>query len=315
MQSLEEYLLEQLEKHINIDYNLFENAGLYDGIEELAMFLTNKIRSHQEKEFKLIYKDTDRELSKFKNIFFKSISICCERCNTTDNTGRYEINDVIDYDNKTDKFNYITIKCELSVSHNQNEIYLIFLHELTHAWDNYNHIKKYGNKSLNDVFINTKYDEVAKLMNSSDGLYSFVGLLLYFINPMKVNAFMGSFASYLYDTVNDNRIEDPHKALNIIKSSQLYKNYVQLGAFVQKLYDNDAAINKYLIKYICKEYNRVYCKNYTESKIKKTIYWQYKKVLKKIESNIGKLCVRYTKNLSFKDINPNSIKIENLCSL
>ena len=44
MKSLENYLLDQLEKHINIDYNLFENAGLYDGIEDLAMFLTNKIK-------------------------------------------------------------------------------------------------------------------------------------------------------------------------------------------------------------------------------------------------------------------------------
>lgn len=315
MKTLNDYLLEQLEKHIKIDYNLFENAGLYDGIEELARFLTNKIRSHQEKDFKLIYKDTDREISKFKNIFFKSITIACERCNTSDNTGRYEINDVIDYDNSVDKFNYITIKCELSVSHNQNETYLTLLHELTHAWDNYNHIKKYGDKSLNDVYVNTKYDEIVKMMKSSDELSDFVGVLLYFINPMEVNAFMASFASYLYDVVTDNRIDDPHKALNIIKSSQLYKNYVCISAFVQKLYNNDTSIDKCLVKYICKEYNRIYGKNYTEAKVKKTIYCQYKKVMKKIESNIGKLCVRYVKHLSFKDITPNSIKFKNICSL
>ena len=78
MKSLEDYILENLEKHINIDYELFEHAGLYDGVEDIARFLTNKIKSHQEKEFKIIYKDTDRELSKFKNIFFSSaIKLIC----------------------------------------------------------------------------------------------------------------------------------------------------------------------------------------------------------------------------------------------
>lgn len=40
---------EKLLHHINIDYKLYENAGLYDGIEDLSKFLTNKIKSHQEK--------------------------------------------------------------------------------------------------------------------------------------------------------------------------------------------------------------------------------------------------------------------------
>ena len=60
MISLEEYLSESLLKHLHIDYDIVENAGLYDGIESLCIFLCNKIRSHQEKEFKLIYKDSDR---------------------------------------------------------------------------------------------------------------------------------------------------------------------------------------------------------------------------------------------------------------
>lgn len=41
---------EKLLHHINIDYKLYENAGLYDGIEDLSKFLTNKIKSHQEKK-------------------------------------------------------------------------------------------------------------------------------------------------------------------------------------------------------------------------------------------------------------------------
>ena len=109
-------------------------------------------------------------------------------------------------------------------------------------------------------------------MRSKDGMANFVGMLMYFINPMEVNAFMSSFASYLYDAVTDNRIEDPHKALLLIKNSQLYENYVKINSFVQKLYDNDSSIEPTLVHYICKEYNKIYGKNYTEAKIKKTIY-------------------------------------------
>ena len=93
-----------------IDYELFEHAGLYDGIEDLARFLTNKIKSHQEKKFRIMYKDTDRELSKFKNVFFKTIVLNCERSNGHDNEASYQINDAIDYIPETDKFLFINIK-------------------------------------------------------------------------------------------------------------------------------------------------------------------------------------------------------------
>ena len=127
-----------------IDYNIYENAGLYDGIEDLCRFLTNKIKSHQEKEFIINYNDDNIELSKMHNIFFKKIILKCERSNKNRNEGEYELNDSIDYDSDSQQFNYIKINLYLSQKHISQEVYSILLHEITHAWDDYNGYKKHS---------------------------------------------------------------------------------------------------------------------------------------------------------------------------
>ena len=90
MKSLEEYIIERLQSHLYIDYNLTESAGLYDGIEDLCKFLSNKIKAHQEREFDITYSNT--ELSDKSNIFFKNIILRCERSNKYDNDGEYVLN-------------------------------------------------------------------------------------------------------------------------------------------------------------------------------------------------------------------------------
>ena len=295
MISLEEYLSESLLKHLYIDYNIIENAGLYDGIEDLCKFLTNKIRSHQEKEFKLIYKDSDRELSKMKNVFFKSIILDCERSNKYRNDAECVTTEAYDFDKDANKVNYIELKVYLSQTHNQSEVYSILLHEMTHAWDNYNHIKRYS-LSLNNKDIQPKYRSILKSMD--DG--SIVGKILYFINPLEVNAWVASFAGYLYEYMEDNTISDPHKALQIIKNSELYDNYVAIGQWINAIYDNDKRLKPGFISEFCNEYNKIYGTNYTEQKIRKIVYQQYNKVMNKIESSIGKLCVRYVKTMKIR---------------
>lgn len=299
MKTLNNYITEQLEKHINIDYGVFENAGLYDGIEDLAKFLTNKIKSHQEKEFKLIYKDTDRELSKFKNIFFKSIILNCERSNGCDNEGEYVLNDEVDYDISENKFNFITIYLELSVKHNQQETYYNLLHELTHAWDNFKSMQNPKRSSLIKIHKLSNYAEIVNGLDSKIDYKLLTSQLLYYTNYSEINAFIASFASYLYNTLEDNYINDPHKALQIIKNSELYQNYINMGNFIYAMYNDE--LDKNLVTNICKEYNRIKNKDYTIFKIKKQLYNQYQKIMQRIESNIGKLCVRYAKNLTIKD--------------
>ena len=298
MKTLESYISESLETHINIDYAIYEAAGLYNGIEDLCRFLTNKIKSHQEKEFELTYSADDRELKNMNNIFFDSITLKCERSNKYRNDAECSINKETDINKNTNRLNNCTIYVYLSQKHNAVEVYMTLLHEVTHLWDNYNHILRY-NSSITDANTSKYYNDIMKSLDNNN----LVGTILYFINPIEVNAWLASFAGYLYDNVEDTIIDDPKRALEIIKGSELYKNYVAIGQYVEIIYKGkDELLKKHGVDIheFCKEYNRIYCTNFTENKVRKQIYNQYQKVRQKIESNIGKICTKYVKDFRLR---------------
>ena len=160
MKSLFKYINdERLLNHMCIDYKLYENAGLYDGIEDLARFLLNKIKSHQEVEFDLEYNCDDIQLKRINNIFFSKIILHCVRNKNYNNVGEYISNDVIDYNKSTDKFNFVKIKLELTIKNNSQEVYQSLLHELTHAWDDYNSYKN-GTTSIKQAGIDINYSNI-----------------------------------------------------------------------------------------------------------------------------------------------------------
>ena len=97
--------------------------------------------------------------------------------------------------------------------------------------------------------------------------------------------------------MEENTINNPHKALEIIKKSDLYKNYINIGEYINALYNNDKRLSKEFVHEICQSYNEIYNTNYTEYKIKKLLYTRYNKVMNKLEANIGKICTKYTKDL------------------
>ena len=125
-----------------------------------------------------------------------------------------------------------------------------------------------------------------------------LGQILYFIVPSEVNARVAELAGYLYDSIEDNVISDPHKALSIIKTSDIYKNYINIGEWINAIYNGK--LKKEVISELCNEYNKIYLKDYTEYKIKKLLFRQYNETMKKIESSIGKMCVKYVKNLKIR---------------
>ena len=280
MKSLEEYIIERLQSHLYIDYNLTESAGLYDGIEDLCKFLSNKIKAHQEREFDITYSNT--ELSDKSNIFFKKIILRCERSNKYDNDGEYVLNRDIDYDDSTKLFNYVVINLYLTLKHNQTDVYSILLHELTHAWDDYNGFLK-KSSPLN------KINHYKNILNALDGggTKKTLGQILYYITPSDVNARIAELAG----VINDNM--KPQEALQEIKKSPIYQNYINIGKWVKAVYDNK--LDKKFISELCNEYNNVYNKNYTEYKIRILLYKQYRAAMNKINSNIGKICARYVK--------------------
>lgn len=288
---------EKLLHHINIDYKLYENAGLYDGIEDLSKFLTNKIKSHQEKKFVIKYNYDDIQLRKFHNIFFNQIIISCVRDKNHSNIGEYISNDVVDFNISTNRFNFVRINLELTINNNSQEVYQSLLHELTHAWDDYNSYKN-GTTSIKKASIDMNYSNIINLIQSGNDTNELIGKIFYFLSDIEINAFMAQFAGYLYNYLEDNTIIDPHKAYNIIKDSDIYKNYKNIG-FVLYMINNDDMYNK-TKKLLVDKYNNLHNTNYLAHKVFKILNNQYKRIMRRIESNIGKLCVRYIKELVIK---------------
>ena len=300
MKPLEAYITESLYNHLNIEYGIFENAGLYDGIEELCSFLVNKIKAKQkDKKFIISFNSDDAQLSKMKNIFFKTIVLKCTRTAALslsgETSGECVINDESDYDPIENKFNCIEIRLTLPIKTSnayKNNLFKTLLHELTHAWDNFNHVKRYST-SLKTINVD-RYNKIIDAV-LSNGSYSTktLGQILYFTDPVEVNAMLAGLAGYLYTNVQSNTINDPHAALKIIKSSNLYKNYVTIGEIIDDIY-NKTVDNEFMHS-LCEEYNKIYGTNFTEDKIRKQLYIQYRKVRNRIESNIGKICTKYIK--------------------
>lgn len=298
MISLSDFLTsEKLLNHINIDYKLYENAGLYDGIEDLSRFLTNKIKSHQEYNFTLEYNYNDIQLRKFNNIFFSKIIIKCERNKHNNNYGEYIPNEEIDFNQTINKFNYIRINLSLSIKHIAQEVYRILLHELTHAWDDYN---SYKNKttSLKTVLSNN-YNNILKVLDTSKNSYDeIIGKILYFLSDIELNAFMAEIAGYLYDTLDSNTIDNPHKAVEILKNSDLYKNYKNIGSILNSI--SETSDYEEFKNELTNTFNDVNNTDYSTNKVLKILINKYIKIMRKIESNIGKLCVRYVKELKVR---------------
>ena len=288
---------EKLLHHINIDYKLYENAGLYDGIEELSKFLTNKIKSHQEKKFVIKYNYDDIQLRNFHNIFFNQIIISCVRDKNHSNIGEYISNDAVDFNSSTNRFNFVRINLELTINNNSQEVYQSLLHELTHAWDDYNSYKN-GTTSIKQASIDMNYSNIINLIQSGNDTNELIGKIFYFLSDIEINAFMVQFAGYLYNYLEDNTIIDPHKAYNIIKDSDIYKNYESIGSVLCALNNNDTYNETKLL--LTNEYNKLHNTNYSPHKVFKILNNQYNKIMRRIESNIGKLCTRYVKELIIK---------------
>lgn len=288
---------EKLLHHITIDYKLYENAGLYDGIEELSKFLTNKIKSHQEKKFIIKYNYDDIQLRKFHNIFFNQIIISCVRDKNHSNIGEYISNDVVDFNISTNRFNFVRINLELTINNNSQEVYQSLLHELTHAWDDYNSYKN-GTTSIKQAGIDINYSNIINLINNGNDANELIGKIFYFLSDIEINAFMEQFAGYLYNYLEDNTIIDPHKAYNIIKDSDIYKNYESIGSILCTLNNNDTYNETKLL--LTNKYNKLHNTTYSSHKVFKILNNQYKRIMRRIESNIGKLCIRYIKELVIK---------------
>lgn len=314
MKTLEEYLnnnilyediYNDLNEFNNIYYKFtFSNLSIlehfeinkikhvYNGCNELAEFILNKIKEHNNKLVKeqfLVQINKD-ELKDIQNIFFKEILINVDINSNKykepkasyeiwqDNIKEYKS---FKYDEKENIFNFVNILVTLGEDYILSSD--IFVHELTHAYEDY---KLYSNK--NDEILYTKlkdtnyFNTINKLSNRIDKYERFLSNLEYVLNPHEQNAFMAQL-TYLINNKCKSIKGDNIKQLYeyIYKNDKLFMDF-------NNLYHNF----KYFInhneefKLLCEKYNKINKTNldneHIYAKLSKRVYDFKDKLVKSI---------------------------------
>lgn len=285
------YLDKEMLKHLVIEYKLsyffetrkliFEKYGIYDDCDKLSTYIINEIKTPYLKNNITNFLFTNKDLKKFKNIFFKELNIIIK--DSDENFGTYDNKSILNSDNLFDK---VTITLYIK---NKNDIYdyiSTIMHELTHAYDFYIQSCKKDKGYIN--FISSKYYQTISLQTK------LVHTFLYLMCGYERNAFIAQLKGELQ--TNKKNINNPHDALNFLKTTELYQAYLIFGNILQH-YKN---FNKDLIKNIVNDYNNLNHTIYSEEKVFKELNKLYIKTKNKLENILPKLCIENLQHTNYE---------------
>lgn len=234
MKTLRQYIEESLNANKNIQSI---NEDVYEGCEELAKFIVEKINENINKEFFSL----DKSELKFPNIFFETLYVFI---NPEDNEapvnkskefkkvrGRkilesvgaaYEILDTnkknliantIKWNNETKTLNYLILKIYIYDDEFGTAVdYKMLVHELNHAYEDFNiRFDSDGRKTLND-YIYGYYNKARQTTRSSTPAKRSVGYIEYLNTGIETRSFckqaLAQFKENVHKYVNlDDAIE------------------------------------------------------------------------------------------------------------
>lgn len=272
-------------------YEIRKLKHVYNGCNELAEFIINKMKEHNPKntEEKYILHFTKNELKNIPNIFFKELFIDVEiSSNDIIPKANYEIwkNEIDEYkafkyDEKEKLFNFINMSIIYGKFYTITSDILV--HELTHAYEDYKLYSNTTDDTLYNKLIKTDYiDNILKLSSKIDSYERFIRNIEYILNPHEQNAFIAQIVSI---------INTKCKSISGENIKQLYDyiyNHNKLFISFNSIYHNF----KYFINHanefnlLAKKYNIIYNTNYSKekiySKLSKDIYSFKKKLIKAI---------------------------------
>lgn len=248
-------------------YKINKIKHVYKGCNELAEYILNKIKEHNPKvtKDKFLIQINKNELNNIPNIFFKEIFINVEIDSDKYQTPKalYEVwqenikeYKAFKYDEKEDLFNFINISVTSSEGFSIGSD--IFVHELTHAYEDYNLYSKKNNEILYTKLKNTNYfDNINKLSNRIDRYEQFLRNIDYILNPHEQNAFLAQLIYLIYNKCKSFKGDDLKPLYDYIyKNDKLFMDF-------NNLYHNF----KYFINHnnewslLCKKYNQIHKTN------------------------------------------------------
>lgn len=308
-------------KHLEIEhyfecFYIYENYGLFNSREDLISIILeniyNEIKKYPNKtSFNLSINNFNKIVLKNKETLYKTFISCDTENKFIDcfikeielyiklnKTGKIQLsyNPIQNnYDVNIDKLE----KCVIFMEFPKNELYSNevkkqLAHELTHAYEDYNRIKR-KKKTLFDILSSGVYKNAIRLLSSKEAIKQFIGNLLYWLNQQEQNAYIAELSIFVKSKLSELELNKSNKEVanqlfNILKKSKIYKTYYELGSIIELL--EDGKLDNIIPKLVT-EYNKATTQNKSENDIIKELTNSWNKIQRKIENKLPKIIYKY----------------------
>lgn len=275
------YISNEVKRYINIrsifdnlhitlnEQLLLEGSGLYKGCYELAKYIDNKVFNSNEN--KIIINTSEL---KFQNIFAKEIILKINRNSSEEYAGYIFANKLnLKYNEdrwlvKENLFKFIEI--ELNFNNKAKSVIDLIIHELDHAYDDYQQYKNNGT-TYQYKYIKSNY-KLFDTHKNDDEFTKLVKAINYIFIKFETHAYItqirGEFnkkfnnISEAYDFIEKN--SNTWKQLKIVKNNAEYilqnKNYLNKYCEVYKSIANTQKSNNKIIKELENNLNKYWKK-------------------------------------------------------
>lgn len=262
--SYEDALFEDTRKHVFLEFfyrtdkrfllehfsktNLNEAYGVFDGCEELSDYICDELGKG--------YVTNPMQIN-VNNEWVKDIKISFFDNATNDYDASYA---PVGSKITNGQFEPLVLNVGFDSLYNRNELKVALMHELTHAYEDYNR-RENGKDSLVDV------GEKFGYFKNISGSYKtkneeYVSSLLYYITSFEKNAHIAQFVGELRN--NPNRFKSVEEVTNFLKQTEIYTTYEAVNSLIEELLDfTDKDFQNYIMK-IFKKYSNYNFKNFNQ---------------------------------------------------
>ena len=225
MKTIVDYIDDRLLSHTKMYLN--ESRGIFDGCYDLAIFLNEKITNaiSNNRNYIEIDKKSIEDAIK-QEVFFGKISLLIDR--TSDIfTARYRLDNVRLSDSGLLEEVCIYIGVKEYSRYRENYV-SILVHELTHAFNNYNLIIN-GASSIYDMIKNVDYDRMRDFhVHNVPSIIRELRRSLYILQPYEKNSFISRLIANIKELMEANEIEEKHnltsaEIMDYIRKTDIYK--------------------------------------------------------------------------------------------
>lgn len=266
-------------------YNeICERYGSYLGQKELILDLAKEmdlIISNNDPEDTFILDKND--LSEYSNIFFNKLEI-----QFSNNTAY--IPNKSNFINKDNLFDKVFIYINPKIYNNYKSIAKALMHEILHAWDNYQSYIKNAKFNLHDLTkIGSKYSKT--LYNDDKDISNICKRICNMVSQAEQNAYLNELTIELdlekFDVTKYHSAEEAYKdAYDIFINSDIWYQYSGLWNWFSEFKNNSDKNEKELFT---KTYNEINNTKYNFNKIYNKLDGLFNKILKKMELVIPKI--------------------------